>query len=191
MYSHINVKLGWAHDFGLTHKRRSYPVNDLGTGRAVIFYTQANRVNFLASRHKFWPFLYIMTVKRACLISIGNQPSISVPYSLYHVALWTTARVYVTICYLDNLQASQLGTARKVQCLKKSETNESGGRGGLDPSSYFNQCLIDIDFVYSKPHFRFQSIYKACKIINSSTHIHVVVGYYNKRLNSMSPGVPF
>ncbi len=37
MYSHINVHLGWAHNIGPTYKIRSYPVNDLGTGRVVIF----------------------------------------------------------------------------------------------------------------------------------------------------------
>ncbi len=42
-----------------------------------------------------------------------------------------------------------LGIAHKVQCLKKKETFDSGGRGGQDPSSYFFQCAVDIDFKFS------------------------------------------
>ena len=56
-----------------------------------------------------------------------------------------------------------------------------GGGGGRDLSSYFNNCLIDIDFVYSTVNqnhiFGFQSIDKACKTNNFIPHIHFVVGY--------------
>ncbi len=60
------------------------------------------------------------------------------------------------------------------------------GEGGRDPSSYFNQCLIDIDYFYSvlyQNHFLdFQSIDKTSKSINFSTHFDFVRGYhYNEK----------
>ena len=71
-----------------------------------------------------------------------------------------------------------------------------GEGGGRDPSSYFNQCLIDIDFFYSVLYqihsLEFQSIDKTSKSINFSTHFDFVMGYhYNEKMNSMSPGFPF
>ncbi len=73
-----------------------------------------------------------------------------------------------------------------------------GGGGGRDPSSYFNQCLRDIDFFYSmlyQNHFLdFQSIDKTSKSINFSTHFDFVMGtgyHYSEKMNSMSTGFPF
>ncbi len=55
-----------------------------------------------------------------------------------------------------------------------------GEGGGRDPSSYFNQCLIDIDFFYSVLYqihsSEFQSIDKTSKSIDFSTHFDFVMG---------------
>ena len=66
---------------------------------------------------------------------------------LVNLALWSSKKLHFWNAL--TLHVHGLGTVCKVQCLKKGETNDSEGRGGQDPSSYFNQCLIDIDFVYS------------------------------------------
>ncbi len=97
--------------------------------------------------------------------------------------------------FLLRVNVTDLRDGAKSSMSKKSEIIDSGG-GGRDPSSYFNHCFIDIDFVdsalYQNYILDFQSRDKACKSISFRTHINFVMGYhYNERLNSMSPGFPF
>ena len=81
----------------------------------------------------------------------------------------------------------QLRDSAQSSMSKKKWNQWLRGEGGRDPSSYFNQCLIDIDFflfnALSKPLFR------PSKSINFSTHFDLVMGYHYHTIIWICPSV--